>query len=143
MASVVKNPFFIAIAAAVLIGAAFGLLFTSTVKDVGTIFVVAGTFMLFALVPTMLVTFIVAGALKYNTKLKAEQARVPKAVLSNRYMDQMLWSLVATIIGVVITAVTYMLAQGAGGGTYVICTGAIVFGLLSFLQGLVGWLRNL
>lgn len=142
MINLLKNPFFIAIGAAVLIGSACGLLVAPNTQNVGQIVVVAGAFMLFSIIPTMLVAFIVTAIMKQNDKLKAEQASVPKEVLNDRYINQMLWSLVGTVGGVVITTVTYLLAKNNGGGTYVLCTGAIVFGILSFLQGAIGWLRN-
>jgi hypothetical protein len=142
MINLLKNPFFIAIGAAVVIGSACGLLVAPNTQNVGQIVVVAGAFMLFAIIPTMLLAFIVTAVMKQNAKLKAEQAAVPKAVLNDRYVNQMIWSLVGTIVGIVITGVTYLLAKNSGGGTYVICTGAIVFGILSFLQGLIGWLRS-
>jgi len=142
MINLLKNPFFIAIGAAVLIGSACGLLVAPNTQNVGQIVVVAGAFMLFSIIPTMLVAFIVTAIMKQNAKLKAEQASVPKAVLNDRYINQMLWSLVGTIGGMAITTVTYFIAKNNGGGTYVLCTGAIVFGILSFLQGAIGWLRN-
>lgn len=142
MINLLKNPFFIAIAAAVAIGSACGLLVAPHTQSVGQIIVVAGAFMLFAIIPTMLVAFGVTTVMKQNAKLKAEQAAVPKEVLSDRYLNQMIWSLAGTVVGLVITGVTYLIAKSTGGGAYVICTGAIVFGILSFLQGLLGWLRN-
>ena len=142
MINLLKNPFFIAIAAAVVIGSACGLLVAPNTQNVGQIVVVAGAFMLFSIIPTMLVAFIVTAVMKQNAKLKAEQASVPKEVLKDRYINQMLWSLVGTIGGMAITTVTYLIAKNNGGGTYVLCTGAIVFGILSFLQGAIGWLRN-
>jgi hypothetical protein len=142
MTSVLKNPFFIAIVAAVAIGTGCGLFMAPNTTDVGQIFVVAGTFMLFAILPTMIVAFVVTAVLKQNQRFKAEQASVPREVLSNRYMNQMLWSLAGATLGILLTAGTYLIAQAQAGGTYVVCTGAIVFGILSFLQGLVGWLRN-
>src|SRR5258708_36410376 len=131
MINLLKNPFFIAIAAAVTIGSACGLLVALNTQNVGQIVVVAGAFMLFAIIPTMLIAFVVTAVMKQNAKLKAEQASVPKDVLKDRYMNQMIWSLVGTIIGLVITVVTYLVARNTGGGAYVICTGAIVFGILS------------
>ena len=142
MINLLKNPFFIAIGAAVLIGSACGLLVAPNTQNVGQIVVVAGAFMLFSIIPTMLVAFIVTAIMKQNAKLKAEQASVPKEVLNDRYINQMLWSLVGTIGGMAITTVTYFIAKNNGGGTYVLCTGAIIFGILSFLQGAIGWLRN-
>ena len=142
MSSTLKNPYFIAIAAAAAIGSACGLLVGPDTTDIGQAFVVGGTFMLFALIPAMLVAFLVTVVLKQGAKAKAEQVSVPNEVQSKRYENQMIWSLVWTVAGIVITVITYLVAQNAGGGTYVICTGAIVFGFLSFLQGLFGWFRS-
>jgi len=142
MSNTLKNPFFIAIAAAVAIGTACALLAGPNTKDAGQAFVVGGTFMLFALIPTMLIAFLVIVVQRQSAKVKAEQAAAPREVLRKRYENQMIWSLVWTVAGVVITVITYLVAQGSGGGTYVICTGAIVLGFLSFLQGMFGWFRN-
>ena len=142
MVSILKNPFFIAIAAAVAIGTAFGLLFAPNTNSLGQIFVLVGAFSLFAIVPTLLVAFIISGFMQHGARLAAEQATTPKSVLAERYMTQMLWSLGWTLVGVILTAITYLLAKNSGGGTFVICTGAIVFGILGFLGGLIGWLRN-
>jgi hypothetical protein len=45
-----------------------------------------------------------------------------------------------TVAGILITAITYSIASDEG-GTYFICWGAVIFGLLDLLAGLVGWLR--
>ena len=142
MSNTLKNPFFIAIAAAVAIGTACALLAGPNTEDAGQAFVVGGTFMLFALIPTMLIAFLVIVVQRQSAKVKAEQVAAPREVLRKRYENQMVWSLVWTVAGVVITVITSLVAQGSGGGTYVICTGAIIFGLLSFLQGMFGWFRN-
>jgi len=142
MSDTLKNPYFIAIAAAVAIGTGCAILFAPATKDAGQALVVGATFMLFALIPTMLIAFLVIVVQKQSAKVKAEQAAAPKEVLRKRYENQMIWSLAWTVAGVVITVITYLVASGSGGGTYVICTGAIVFGFLSFLQGLFGWFRN-
>jgi hypothetical protein len=39
--------------------------------------------------------------------------------------------------GIVVTAATYGAAASAGGGTYVVAWGAIVFGAIQFIRGLV------
>lgn len=142
MGSILKNPFFIAFAAAAVVGSACGILVGPNTTDIGQALVVGGTFMLFALIPTSLVAFLVSAFRGQSEKLKAEQAVVPKEVLRKRYGDQMFWSLVWAIAGIVITVITYIVAQNTGGSMYIICTGAIVFGFLSFLQGLFGWFRN-
>ncbi|MEX2459548.1 MAG: hypothetical protein WD770_11265 [Actinomycetota bacterium] len=47
------------------------------------------------------------------------------------------------VIGILVTVITYSAASsGSGGGRYVVAWGAIVFGALAFLQGLVEWRKN-
>ena len=77
MSNTLKNPFFIAIAAAVAIGTACALLLGPNTKDAGQAFVVGGTFMLFALIPTMLIAFLVIVVQRQSAKVKAEQVRIP------------------------------------------------------------------
>jgi len=142
MSSILKNPYFIAIAVAVAIGTSCSLLIGPSTTNAGQAAVVGATFMLFALIPTMLIAFLVMAVQGQSAKVKAEQAVAPPEVLRKRYENQMIWSLVWTAAGLVLTIVTYLIAQGSGGGTYVICTGAIIFGFLSFLQGMFGWFQN-
>lgn len=47
----------------------------------------------------------------------------------------MLWGAVWCIGGIIVTAVTY--SNASGGGTYVVAWGAILFGAIQFLKGLV------
>lgn len=50
------------------------------------------------------------------------------------------------IVGIVITAISYSIAQSqaesSGSGTYVVFTGLIVVGVIYFFMGLVRWLRT-
>ncbi len=64
-----------------------------------------------------------------------------RMALANRYRGRMIRGLLWTVAGIVITAVTYNMAVSEGGGAYYICWGAILFGFIDFLIGLVGWLR--
>jgi hypothetical protein len=44
-------------------------------------------------------------------------------------------------VGIVLTFLTYFIAENNGGGAQGVCTGAIIFGILNLL-GLIGWLQN-
>lgn len=63
-----------------------------------------------------------------------------RAALARKYRGRMIRGLLWTIAGIVVTAVTYSMAAESG-GTYIICWGAVLFGIIDFLVGLVGWLR--
>lgn len=46
------------------------------------------------------------------------------------------------IVGLVVTAVSYSIAaEGGGGGKYVIAWGAVIFGAIRLIRGIVGWAR--
>lgn len=49
---------------------------------------------------------------------------------------------VVCVIGVVVTVVTFSAASGPGGGRYVVAWGAILFGGIQFLKGLIGVLSG-
>jgi hypothetical protein len=42
--------------------------------------------------------------------------------------------------GIAFSVVTYMVAV-LGAGFYLVAVGAVIFGIISFIRGLVGWLR--
>ncbi len=50
------------------------------------------------------------------------------------------------VVGTVITVVSYSIAQSqaetSGSGTYFVCTGLIIVGVVYFLMGLVRWLKT-
>jgi hypothetical protein len=58
------------------------------------------------------------------------QLKAQREAAKKRMMAGALW----TIGGLVITAITYVAAEG--GGTYVIMWGAMVFGVIQFFRGL-------
>lgn len=46
------------------------------------------------------------------------------------------------IVGIVVTVVSYaMAAEGAGGGRYVVAWGAVIFGAIRLIRGIVGWAK--
>lgn len=63
-----------------------------------------------------------------------------RKALAEKYKSRMIRGLLWTIAGIVITAISYSIAEEQG-STYLICWGAVLFGIIDFLAGLVGWLR--
>jgi hypothetical protein len=63
------------------------------------------------------------------------------AVTAEMYRRRMIRGLVWTIVGVVLTIIMYRSANSAG-GTYIIWWGAVLFGVVDFAVGLVGWLNH-
>lgn len=63
-----------------------------------------------------------------------------KEAMIQRYTRRMRRGVIVAFIGAGITLITYSAATG--GGTYVIAGGAIFFGVLDFLVGLVGYLKQ-
>jgi hypothetical protein len=65
-----------------------------------------------------------------------------RRVLAHRYSRHMLYGLLWTIGGTLVTAITYGSAvSGSGSGHYLIAWGAILFGIIDFFRGFCGWLR--
>jgi hypothetical protein len=64
-----------------------------------------------------------------------------RAVLAQKNKNRMLRGLAWTVVGTIITVVTYSSAS-VSGGTYYVCWGAILFGVIDFFAGLIGWLGN-
>jgi hypothetical protein len=58
-----------------------------------------------------------------------------------KHKKRLVRGLVWTVAGVAITFVTYAFASELG-GKFVLFYGAIIFGFIDFLAGLVGWLAN-
>ena len=58
-----------------------------------------------------------------------------------KYKKRLVRGLIWTILGVVITCGTYAFADVLGGNFY-LCYGAIIFGIIDFMIGLIGWLTN-
>jgi hypothetical protein len=67
------------------------------------------------------------------TRMRSEAGR---AAGRKNMLHGSLWFIGGTIV----TLVTYIAASG--GGTYVIAWGAVIFGAIQFLRGLVQWFRN-
>jgi len=74
-----------------------------------------------------------------ETKLKKESKEY-RIKTAKRYRINMLIALVITIVGIIITYSSYN-AYSSTGGTWVVCWGAVVFGIIYFFIGLIGWLR--
>jgi len=60
--------------------------------------------------------------------------------LAKKYKNRMIRGLVWTIVGILLTWLTYDIASEQG-GTYLICWGAVIFGFIDLLAGLFGWLK--
>ncbi len=76
-----------------------------------------------------------------KTVVKDAQYALRK-VRRGKYKSRMLRGLALTVIGVIITCVTYAFADSLG-GKFVLFYGAIIFGVIDFVAGLVGWLANI
>jgi uncharacterized membrane protein len=57
------------------------------------------------------------------------------------YRNRMIRGLILTTVGIIITGATYLIAEP--GGKFLICWGAVLFGVIDFLAGFFGWIRNL
>ena len=75
-----------------------------------------------------------------KTIVKDAQYAVKK-VRREKYKKRMTRGLLWTIAGVVITCGTYAFASELG-GKFVLFYGAIIFGFIDFIVGLIGWLSN-
>lgn len=60
---------------------------------------------------------------------------------SENYAGKMLWGLLLAIGGVVFSALSYNAASSAG-GTYFVAWGVILYGIVDFFTGLVGFLNR-
>lgn len=69
-------------------------------------------------------------------KRTPEGRKMVASVHKRRMISGILWF----AGGLTITLVTYALAEG--GGWYFIFFGAIIFGFIDFVRGLIGWLHN-
>jgi len=61
-------------------------------------------------------------------------------VLASKYARHMLYGILWLVGGTVVTVATYKAASG--GETYIIAWGAILFGIIEFFSGLIGWLDD-
>lgn len=75
--------------------------------------------------------------IEYTLKKESHQYR---KLVARRYRVNMIAALIIAAVGTIITVVSYNTAL-TGGGSYVICWGAIILGIIYFFIGLVGWLR--
>ncbi|MFT3893381.1 MAG: hypothetical protein QM730_17270 [Anaerolineales bacterium] len=72
----------------------------------------------------------------------AEQVVIEtKKAFAERHRKRMIRGLLWTIGGIVVTCGTFAFADKLGGG-YVLFWGAIAYGLIDFVAGLIGWLSN-
>ncbi len=72
-------------------------------------------------------------------KIVAETQEVLRKARGEKYKKRMTRGLLWTIAGVVITCATLAFADQLG-GQYLLCYGAIIFGVIDFLAGLFGWI---
>lgn len=56
-----------------------------------------------------------------------------------KYRNQMIGGIIWTVTGIAITIIS--MNMSSGGGTYYVCWGAVLFGVIDFLMGLFGWLK--
>jgi hypothetical protein len=62
--------------------------------------------------------------------------------MAGKYKRRMVYGVLWTVGGTVVTVGTLLSAASrSGGGTYFIAWGAIIFGIVDFIRGLVGWLK--
>jgi hypothetical protein len=77
-----------------------------------------------------------------NVERAAEEyKRSPEGrrAMAEKYKRHMLYGILWAVGGIIVTAITYNTASP--GGTYIIAWGAILFGIVDFLRGLIGWLK--
>lgn len=72
-------------------------------------------------------------------KIVAETQEVLRRARGEKYKKRMTRGLLWTIAGAVITCATLAFADQLG-GQYLLCYGAIIFGVIDFLAGLFGWI---
>ncbi|HYU57977.1 MAG TPA: hypothetical protein VEO00_08005 [Actinomycetota bacterium] len=65
-----------------------------------------------------------------------------RAATARRSLIQMWIGGAVAVIGILVTVITLSAASGSSGGRYIVAWGAILFGGLAFVQGLVEWRRN-
>jgi hypothetical protein len=75
-----------------------------------------------------------------KTIVKDAQYAVKKA-RREKYKKRLTRGLIWTILGVLVTCGTYAFASELG-GKFVLFYGAIIFGFIDFIIGLIGWLAN-
>jgi len=70
-----------------------------------------------------------------------ETNKALKKVRREKAKKRMIRGLLLTVGGIIVTVLTYMFASQLG-GTYFIFYGAIIFGFIDFIVGLVGWIAD-
>lgn len=71
-----------------------------------------------------------------------ETEKLWRKALVDKNKKRMTRGLIWAVIGIVLTCGTMALASSQGGGRYVLFYGAIIFGVIDFFAGLIGWLWN-
>lgn len=75
------------------------------------------------------------------SRIVSETQQAFKNARAEKYRKRMIRGLIWTAAGIVLTCGSYVFASSQG-GQYVLCYGAIIFGFIDFLVGLVGWLSS-
>ena len=66
-----------------------------------------------------------------------------RQALADRYARHMIYGALWALGGILVTWWTYSAAASSpGGGRYVVAYGAILYGVVDFVRGLVGWSRH-
>ena len=74
-------------------------------------------------------------------KIVTETEKVFKSARADKYKKRMTRGLLWTVVGIVLTCGTMAFASNMG-GKYILFYGAVIYGIIDFLVGLVGWLSN-
>lgn len=83
------------------------------------------------------------GASPETAKMVVKDAEYAvRKIRREKYKKRMLRGLAWTIVGTIITCVTYTFADSLG-GKFVVVYGAIIFGVIDFIAGLFGWIFNM
>ena len=83
------------------------------------------------------------GASPETAKLVVNDAQYAlRKIRREKYKKRMLRGLAWTIVGIIITCGTYVFADNLG-GKFLLFYGAIIFGIIDFVVGLVGWIVNI
>jgi tetratricopeptide (TPR) repeat protein len=71
-----------------------------------------------------------------------EYKRTPEGrqAMARQYKRHMLNGILSVAGGIAVTIVTYIVAV-LGAGFYIVALGAVIFGIISFFRGLIGWLK--
>ncbi len=93
--------------------------------------------------PTMVVKNLTSHGLSQDIarKIVVETQRGLKRTRGEKFRRRMIRGLLWTLAGGAVTCGTYFFANNLG-GTYLLCWGAIILGVIDFFAGLVGWLAN-